>query len=137
MFTAALAPSSWKNLIFAGVLLGVVVAGTAIPLLHHDLFVAWHRWQNIWVPSEGCLTYEPNITRLYATYRMTRPEFDAWISSHPWTPAPGDPQVRVYEKEVFGIDQSDACYETVPAPNGRQFRAYFQGDTMYLAYYVM
>ncbi len=48
-----------------------------LDIFHHRLFVVWHRYQNEAVPQQGCLTYDPDFYRLYATYQMSVEE---WIA---------------------------------------------------------
>jgi hypothetical protein len=105
---------------------------------HAPLFVAWHRAQNDVLPPTGCLTYEPTFFRLYASYAMSRTEFDAWALGHPWKLAPLS-KSDIYDGDLqhFGISKSDAAFATEPAPNGKPLRVYYQNNVMYVVYYAM
>ena len=127
----------WVDILWIGCLLGCFAAIVANTSLHRRLFVSWHRAQNDAVPATGCVTYEPDFTRLYATYRMTRPEFDAWIANHPWKLKPGDNGLLHHDGPRFGLDEPDAGFETEMAPNGRQLRVYFKSGIMYVSYNSM
>lgn len=105
---------------------------------YEPLFAAWHRAQNTAVPSAGCLSYEPSFWQLYATYRMTRPEFDQWVQQHPWQLRPEDaPSIRERDRTHWEIAEPEAAYASPAAPNGCQLRVYFLHDTMYVSYNVM
>jgi len=107
---------------------------------HGPLFVAWHRAQNTLLPESGCLTYKPSFFRLYATYRMSRAEFEDWATHHPWQLVPMDEggfPLPPQEVENLGLERPEAAYASEPAPNGRQLRVYYAKGTMYVAYYVM
>lgn len=128
---------SWSGVVCIGLLLGGCGAVIACRVFHQTLFVAWHKTQNEAVPSSGCITYEPDFTRLYATYEMTRTEFDAWIANHPWKLKPGINGPLNEDGLRFGITEPDASFETEMAPNGKQLRVYFKSGIMYLAYHSM
>jgi hypothetical protein len=105
---------------------------------HHPLFVAWHRSQNEVLPRTGCLTYEPSLFRLYASYRMSRAEFDAWIKQHPWHLSPYDvSQIPAQDAEDLGISRPDTAFATERAPSGKQLRVYYKNGTMYVSYWAM
>ena len=128
---------SWADVLCFGFLLGCFVAFTANMLLHRPLFVAWHKAQNDAVPTTGCLTYDPHFTRLYATYQMTRTEFDTWVANHPWELRPGDNGLLHHDGPEFDLGEPDASFETEMAPNGRQLRVYFKSGIMYVSYSSM
>lgn len=128
---------SWKNVLCIGCLLGCFAAFIAVKPLHRPLFILWHKAQNDAAPATGCLTYEPDFTRLYATYQMTRPEFDAWVANHPWKLKPGDNGLLHHDGPRFGLNEPDASFETEMAPNGKQLRVYFKYGIMYLSYNSM
>lgn len=120
------------------VVLVSVLVGGGLYFGHSPLFAAWHRFRNNVLPRTDCLTYEPSFFRLYATYRMSRAEFDAWIARHPWHLTPCDErQIASQDAEQLGFAQPDAAYASEPAPNGRQLRVYFKNDTMYVSYWAM
>ncbi len=123
------------------VLFALFVAPIAGMLLnyafHEPTFVAWHQAQNRYVPQTGCLTYRPQFSRLYATYRMTLPQFNAWATAHPWDLMPGGNSLVEHDAAALGFDNPVASFETEMAPNGKQLRVYFQSGTMYLSYNSM
>ena len=105
---------------------------------HYPLFVAWHHSQNQVLPQKGCLTYEPSFFRLYASYRMSRAEFDEWAQRHPWRLKPyALSDIPDQDTEALGFDRPDTAYASEPAPNGSQLRVYHGGDTMYVSYWAM
>jgi hypothetical protein len=105
---------------------------------HYPLFVAWHRSQNQLLPQNGCLTYEPSFFRLYASYRMSRAEFDDWAQHHPWGLKPYNlSSIPDQDTKALGLYRLDAAYASEPAPNGRQLRVYHGRETMYVSYWAM
>ncbi len=114
---------------FAGILLNAA--------FHHRVFVAWHQAQNQFVPRTGCLTYSPDFARLYATYRMTLPQFNAWATTHPWGLTSGSNGLLMHDAEAMGFDSPEAAFETGMAENGKQLRVYFKSGVMYLSYNSM
>lgn len=122
MIAAFLAP-------FAGLLLSTSY--------HRPVFVWWHKMQNQYVPRTGCVTYAPDFSRLYATYEMTLPQFDAWVAAHPWGLKPGSNDLLFHDAEVMGFEDPQLSFETGMADNGKQLRVYFKSGTMYLSYNSM
>ncbi|QDV25923.1 hypothetical protein [Aureliella helgolandensis] len=114
---------------FAGILLNGA--------FHHRVFAAWHQAQNRFVPRSGCVTYSPDFARLYATYRMTLPQFNAWATTHPWGLTPGSSDLLTHDEEAMGFDSPIAAFETSMADNGKQLRVYFKSGVMYLSYNSM
>jgi hypothetical protein len=138
LFLRRLKKTSWPGLLALAVPLGFLLCCGGLYFGHQPLFTAWHRAQNDILPQKGCLTYEPTFFRLHASYRMTRAEFDAWVLAHPWklTPLAGS-EISDSDMKPFGISKPDAAFATERAPNGRQLRLYYEGDTMYVVYFVM
>jgi hypothetical protein len=129
---------SWPRLFVLALLLAFSLCCCGLYFGHQPLFTAWHRAQNDVLPKTGCLTYEPSFFRLYATYRMTRAEFNAWIENHPWQLKPfAKSEISSNEMKRFGIKEPDAAFATESAPNGKQLRVYFQNDVIYVSYFAM
>jgi hypothetical protein len=130
---------SWGLLMPVALCLTAVLAVAGLETLHRPIFVAWHRAQNTMVPRTGCVSYEPDFTRLCATYRMDRKTFDQWVAAHPWKLLPFDladvPSFR--DREHLGFSNPEAVFATEPAPNGKQLRVYYEKGTIYLAYNSM
>ena len=129
--------ASWGTVFGIGCSVGIFAAFFANMSLHRPLFVSWHKAQNDAVPTTGSLTYEPDFFELNATCQMTRPEFDAWVGSHPWNLEPGDNSFLHHDGPSFGLSEPEASFETEMAPNGRQLRVYFKSGIMYLSYNSM
>lgn len=104
---------------------------------HRIVFSSWHQSQNQFVPSSGCITYDPEFSRLYATYKMTLPQFHQWAAMHPWKLSALSPEVFNYDLEIMEFDTPEAIYATEMEPNGKQLRVYFKSETMYLSYNSM
>ena len=104
---------------------------------HRSLFVAWHKMQNQFVPPTGCLTYSPDFSRLYATYQMTLPQFNAWSAAHPWGLSAGSNSLLSQDTQAMGFDSPQSSMETSTADNGKQLRVYFKSGIMYLSYNSM
>jgi hypothetical protein len=115
-----------------------VVAGVvALDVGHHRIFVAWHKWQNNVLPRDGCLTYEPEFTRLYATYKMTQQQFKTWVAGHPWQLRVGDNGLLHHDGPRLGFSEPELSFETDSAPNGKQLRVYYESGIMYVSYNAM
>jgi len=112
--------------------------GVCLNYKYHGLvFSAWHQWQNQFVPQSGCITYDPDFSRHYATYKMTLPQFHEWAATHPWKLNLSSGESFGHDFEIMGFDNPEASYSTEMAPNGKQLRIYFKLDTMYLSYNSM
>ena len=118
-------------------LLSVTLAYFTNSAFHREMFVREHQKHNTLVPQSGCVLYDPSFGRLYATYRMSRAEFDAWVSEHPWKLIPYDQAFVRYDGERLGFTEPDSAFATEMASNGGQLRVYFKEDMMYLSYNVM
>jgi hypothetical protein len=128
----------WPDPLTAFFVLALVLSCGGLYFGHGPLFVAWHRAQNEALPRANCLTYEPSFLRLYASYRMSRAEFDAWVKNHPWHLSPcNERHIVDKDAEHLGFTRPDAAYATEPEPNGRQLRVYHENGTMYVSYWVM
>ena len=115
---------------FAGILLNFS--------FHRPVFVYWHKTQNQFVPSSGCLNYDPDFARLHATYKMTLPQFNAWVTAHPWNlKAAGSNGLLFHDSDVIGFSNPQTSFETDTAGNGKQLRVYFKSGIMYLSYNSM
>ena len=130
-------PFSWRIIFAIAVPIWLATGCLALSRLHQPLFAAWHKRQNHVLPADGCLTYDPDFTRLYATYRMTRPAFEAWVVGHPWNLHRCDDGLLRHDGMRFGIDNPELCFETDAAPNGRQLRVYFESGIVYISYNSM
>lgn len=98
------------------------------------MFAAWHKWQNTAVPKDGCLTYEPDFSRLFATYEMSRDEFDEWVSNHAWRLHAGNNRLLRYDGLRLGFAEPELSFETDSTPNGKQLRVYYKSGVMYVSY---
>ena len=127
--------AGWLIAIFIVVSIALVFVGNS--LFHHSLFVSRHMAQNQWVPKTGCTSYEPSFGHLFATYSMSRDDFDSWATSHPWNLQPYNLELFDRDSVRFGMNAPDASYATEMAENGNQLRVYFKDGTMYLSYNVM
>jgi len=128
----------WPGLLALAVPLVFLLCCCGLYFGHQPLFAAWHCAQNDMLPQTDCLSYEPTFARLYASYRMTRPAFDAWVQAHPWKLMPlGESDICNCDVQQFRISKPDAAFATRPAPNGKQLRVYYQNNVMYVAYYAM
>ena len=133
---------SWKRInagwLFAlSLVVGLSLAYAGNSQFHRDIFVRWQQSQNKWVPQKGCLTYEPSFGRLYATYSMSRDEFERWTASYPAEMSPYDMSFLVHDSERLGFSDPEVAYATEMAPNGNQLRVYFKDGVMYLSYNAM
>jgi hypothetical protein len=128
----------WTTFFVALIPLALVLCVAGCYFGHGPLFAAWHRAQNTVLPSNGCLTYEPSFFRLYATYRMSRAEFDEWAKGHPWRLASSNEgRVPACDAEALRFGHPEAAYASEAAPNGGQLRVYYANGTMYVAYFAM
>lgn len=133
---------SWKRisagrLFVLSLAVGVFLAYIGNSRFHRDLFVSWQQSQNEWVPQIGCLSYEPSFGHLYATYSMSRDEFERWVESYPAEMSSYDTSFFVHDSERLGFGDPEVAYATEMAPNGNQLRVYFKDGVMYLSYNVM
>lgn len=128
---------SWRTIVLAALPIWLTVGFLSLNTSHQRLFVAWHKWQNTALPKTGCLTYEPDFTRLYATYTMTRDEFQAWVTNHPWQLHAGNNGSLHHDGPRLGFDEPELSFETDSAPNGKQLRVYYKSGIMYVAYNAM
>ena len=130
--------SSWPALLALAIPSFLLFTWCGLYFGHQPLFAAWHRVQNHILPRSGCLTYKPTFARLCASYRMTRPEFDAWVQAHPWgLVAVSASDVHQGDLQQLGVAKPDAAFATKSAPNGRQLRVYYRNKVMYVVYYAM
>jgi hypothetical protein len=128
----------WPRLLLLALPTAILLCCCGLYLGHRPLFVAWHRAQNDALPRTGCLTYKPDFFRLYASYRMTRPEFDAWVGLHPWKLLPGGNSGFLDDDlKRCGIKKAEAAFATEMAPNGSQLRVYYHDGVMHALYFVM
>ncbi|MCU0718475.1 MAG: hypothetical protein MUC83_02130 [Pirellula sp.] len=117
--------------------LGIALAYAGNSFLHHDLFVRNHQSHNSFMPKEGCLTYEPSFGHLFASYAMSRNEFEQWVSIHPWKLKPYDLALVEYDSKRLNFAAPEVAYATEMAPDGGQLRVYFRDGVMYVSYNVM
>ena len=120
------------------VAMGIWVAATVMGLAagQQRLFAVLHQRQNDKLPQQDCLSYQPEFARLYASYRMTQQEFDAWVSSHPWKLSEGSDHLHI-DGPALGLENPEQMFSSRPRSNGAQMRVYFKSETMYAAYYSM
>lgn len=128
---------SWRTIVLAAIPIWLAVGFLLLNLCHQPLFTAWHKLQNTTLPNHGCLTYEPDFTRLYATYRMTREQFETWVTNHPWQFHAGNNGLLHHDGPRLGMDGPELSFETESASNGKQLRVYFKLGTMYVSYNAM
>lgn len=128
---------SWRTVFAAALPVWLAIGFLMLNLGHQRMFVAWHKWQNTALPQKGCLTYEPDFTRLYATYEMDRDNFEAWVTNHPWHLHVGDNGLLHHDGPQLGVDKPELSFETESAPNGKQLRVYYKSGIMYVSYNAM
>ncbi|MDM4019381.1 hypothetical protein [Roseiconus lacunae] len=124
-------------LIAAMIVLGVAFSFASNSVFHRRMFVRQHQDRNTLVPATGCVRYEPSFGHLFAAYKMTAAEFDAWVSQHPWGLAEYDRGLMEYDEQMLGFSDPSEAYATEMASNGGQLRVYFKDGMMYLSYNVM
>ena len=125
---------SWRSVVYAALPLWLALGFFALDTYHQRLFVTWHQRQNLALPKNGCLTYEPDFYRLYATYKMSRLEFDRWVYSHPWQLHAGDSGFSNHDGSRLGLNAPEFSFVTEMAPNGKQLRVYYKSGKMYVSY---
>jgi hypothetical protein len=125
----------WCMLI--ALVLGIAFAYAGNTYLHYDLFVRSHQSRNSFMPKEGCLTYEPSFGHLFASYAMSRDEFEQWASLHPWKLKPYDLTFVEHDSKRLNFTEPDVAYATEMASDGGQLRVYFRDGVMYVSYNVM
>lgn len=125
--------------LFGALVVGLPLACLGLATCHQTLFSTWHRQQNVAVPKEGCLTYEPSFWHLYASYQMDRPSFDAWVASHPWRleACEQDGLFLQHDGPHFGLTSCEAVYESPPTEKGNNLRVYYDHGVVYLSYSAM
>lgn len=128
---------SWRTVLLAALPIWLTMGFMALDVGHKRVFAAWHKWQNTVLPKQGCRTYDPGFRRLYATYSMTREDFNAWVSDHPWKLHAGNNGLLHHDGPRLGIDQPELNFETDSAPNGKQLRVYYKSGIMYVSYNAM
>lgn len=131
--------ASWSSTLFGAWVIGAPLGCIGLLCCHHALFREWHRLQNEAVPAANCLTYEPSLTRLNASYLMPPPAFAAWVAAHPWGLAPLEPDESSlhHDGPRLGLTSCDAAYESPPGPAGNQLRVYYRAGVAYLTYNVL
>jgi hypothetical protein len=124
------------TLIFGTLTIGLILSVISMRFFCQSLFCTWHRLQNTAVPAIDCLTYEASFWRLYATYKMDRKSFDAWVASHPWrlTQCPPDAIFELHDGPHFGLTTCEAAYESPRGPKGNNLRVYYKGGIAYISY---
>ncbi|GAA5504566.1 hypothetical protein [Novipirellula caenicola] len=116
----------WLTLTYAGV-----------KLFHHENFVRLHQSHNDYVPNTGCITYEPSFGHLFASFSMSRDEFDAWVANFPVPMFKYDDALQHFDEDRLGFTEPEAAFATESGSNGGQTRAYFKDKVMYLSRNVM
>ncbi|TWU41689.1 hypothetical protein Poly51_63840 [Rubripirellula tenax] len=123
--------------IAAMIVLGVAFTFASNSIFHRRMFVRQHQDSNTLVPATGCVHYEPSFGHLFAAYKMTAAEFDAWVSQHPWGLVEYDRGQIEHDEQRLGFSDPSEAYATEMASNGGQLRVYFKDGMMYLSYNVM
>lgn len=118
-------------------LLFLILAYGANKLFHRDLFVWQHQRHNTLVPKSGCISYQPSFGHLFASYEMSRSEFEKWVTTHPMKLEPYDGAIAEHDGRRLGFHEPELSYASEMAPNGGQMRVYFKNGTMYFSYNVM
>lgn len=118
-------------------LLGLAFTFASNSVLHRRIFVQQHQDANTLVPTSGCVRYEPSFGHLFAAYKITPAEFDAWVSQHPWGLVEYDRGLMQHDEQRLGFSEPTDAYATEMASNGGQLRVYFKDGMMYLSYNVM
>jgi len=121
----------------ATIVLGIVFTYASNSMLHRRMFVQQHQDNNTLVPTTGCVRYQPSFGHLFAAYKMTAAEFDAWVSQHPWGLVVYDRGLMDHDEQRLGFSDPAQAYATEMASNGGQLRVYFKDGMMYLSYNVM
>lgn len=101
-------PSYFSMLALISIFLGPFVGVGLNYKCHKFVFSHWHQWQNQFVPQSGCITYDPDFSRLYATYKMTLPQFHHWAAIHPWKLKAVSAGVFNHDFELMGFDTPEA-----------------------------
>lgn len=104
--------------------------------LHDYVFRTWHQRQNMVVPQAvPCLSYEPAMEGLEASYRMTEEQFLAYVTSHPWQLLPTE-RVLFRQSGKLVTEYGGLKYATdmSKSSRGAQLRAYHDGTTAYVSY---
>jgi hypothetical protein len=117
--------------------LGIALAYAGNSLFHHDLFVRSHQSHNSLMPKEGCLTYEPSFFNLFASYRISREEFEQWVSNHPWRLKSYDMSFVDQDSQRLNFSEPEVAYATEMVGDGGQLRVYYKDGVMYISYNVM
>src|SRR5690606_18893401 len=99
--TGSLSLRLWKRINTGGLLVRSLVVGCVLAYagnsrFHQDLFVSWQQSQNKRLPQTGCLSYEPSFGHLFATYSMSRDDFEHWVASYPMEMSPYDMSFLVH-----------------------------------------
>lgn len=118
-------------------LLGVALAYGSNTLFHHDLFRITHQARNKLVPQAGCLRYEPSFGHLFASYEISREDFERWVTHHPWKLQPYDLALIEHDSKRLNFENPEVAYATEMGSNGGQLRVYFRDAVMYLSYNVV
>lgn len=128
---------SWRTVVYAALPIWLLLGFLGLDTGHQRLFAAWHKWQNSALPRHRCLSYEPDFTRLYATYEISRDAFQAWAKDHPWRLHAGNNGLLHHDGPRLGFDDPELSFETDSAPNGKQLRVYYKSGIMYVSYNAM
>jgi hypothetical protein len=117
--------------------LGIALTYAGNRFFHHELFVQSHQSHNSLMPKAGCLTYEPSFGHLFASYAISRDEFEQWASLHPWQLKPYDMALVEHDSKRLNFAKPELAYATEMASDGGQLRVYFKDGVMYVSYNVM
>jgi hypothetical protein len=118
--------------------IGFILCCIGLATCHNPLFRTWHRLQNDAVPSTNCITYDPSFFVFFASYKMDRKSFDAWVLSHHWklTPCEPDNIFTCHDGPHFGLTSCEAIYESPRGPKGNNLRVYYNNGVVYFSYSV-
>ncbi len=125
------------KLFLVGCVLWIGLTFAGLNWFHRDRFVDLHQSHNDYVPRSGCLTYEPTFGHLFASYAMSRDDFDTWLAAYLVPLMPYEDFLQRFDEERMGFTEPDAAYATEPASNGAQTRVYFKDGVMYFSRNVM
>ncbi len=128
---------SWRTVLLIALPVWLVIGFFSLEHFQQRVFTVVHRLQNASLPREGCLSYEPSFGRLYASYSMSRTEFDRWVAQYPVKMEPYDNPNVEFDAKRMGFENAAASYATSMAANGKQMRVYYAGGVMYVSYNVM
>lgn len=70
------------------------------------------------MPATGCVHYDLSFGHLFATYKMTAAEFDAWVSEHSWGLVEYECGLMQHDEQRLGFSDPSEVYATEMASDG-------------------